>query len=597
MFGTMDWGKLAKASTATVLMMLLTLHPIATQPAIAAWGKKQTSRTEVAQPSKLAGKLTEVAPPAAIQELRQSFDNNQPQVTIQSPRPNEVLNDDTVSVQFQVRDLDLFKDKNLGLGPHLHVFLDNQPYQAVYDPTKPLVLEKLAPGTHTIRAFASRPWHESFKNEGAYAQTTFHVFTKTGDHSPDSNLPLLTYSRPQATYGAEPIMLDFYLTNAPLHLVAQETQKDDIADWRIRCTVNGDSFVLDQWQPIYLKGFKPGKNWVQLEFLDENGNSVKNVFNNTARVITYEPGGKDALSKLVRGDLSVADARGMVDANYKPPMPAPIPSPTPSATPAAKPSPAPVPVPVAPVVKATPTPVPSTSPAPTVKSVPVSQPSPSPASISPTATKESTPKPKATPKPEATPNAIASPKSVESPEAAAPTPTPAPKPAKSPVKDLLSRFRKEPREKKPVSVPVIPPPSSISAPVPSSAPVAPPKPVEIVPKTGEIERPKSVEMPKVETPKVETPKMETPKAETPKLEVPQTVTAPATPQPVPTAKSTPTLRATPTTQFPVVAAPQPTASPSARSPLPSPVAIPQPVKPEEQPKSEPARPLTPAQQS
>ena len=104
MFGTIDWGKIAKASTATLLMVLLTLQPIATRPAIAAWGKK-ADRKETTQPTKLAGKLTEVAPPAAIQELRQAFEANQPQVTIQSPRSDEILADDTVSVQFQVKDL------------------------------------------------------------------------------------------------------------------------------------------------------------------------------------------------------------------------------------------------------------------------------------------------------------------------------------------------------------------------------------------------------------------------------------------------------------------------------------------------------------
>jgi hypothetical protein len=44
----------------------------------------------------------------------------------------------------------------------------------------------------------------------------------------------------------------------PLHMTAQEDPKDDIHDWRIRCTVNGESFVFDEWQPFYLKGFEPG---------------------------------------------------------------------------------------------------------------------------------------------------------------------------------------------------------------------------------------------------------------------------------------------------------------------------------------------------
>ena len=262
------------------------------------------------QPS---GKISEVSPPEVIQQLRQTLEAYQPQVKILSPQPDEVLQDNLVTVRFQVQDLPVFKNQELKLGPHLNVILDNQPEIAVYDLDQPLVLPDLTPGTHTLRALASRPWDESFKNEGAYAQTTFHIFTKTQDNNPDPAQPLLTYVRPTGSYGAEPILLDFYLTNAPLHLVAQENPNDEVADWRIRCTINGNSFVLDRWQSLYLKGFKPGKNWVSLEFLDEKGSPVKNVFNNTVRLITYEPKSKDTLSKLVRGELSVAEARGIVE--------------------------------------------------------------------------------------------------------------------------------------------------------------------------------------------------------------------------------------------------------------------------------------------
>ncbi|MBD2744066.1 hypothetical protein H6H02_21315 [Coleofasciculus sp. FACHB-1120] len=287
--------------------------------------------------SSLGGQISEVSPPEVIQQLRPDLESFQPQVTILSPQTDEVLQDTTVAVRLQVRDLPIFKDPQLGLGPHLHVILDNQPYKAVYDLEQPLVFEDLAPGTHTLRVFASRPWHESFKNEGAYAQTTFHLFTKTTDNNPNPGQPLLTYSRPTGSYGAEPIMLDFYLTNAPLHLVAQSNPDDEIADWRVRVTVNGQSFVMDRWQPLYLKGFNSGKNWVKLEFLDEQGNPVTNVFNNTARVITYEPKGKDTLSKLVRGELSAAAVRGIVNPNYTGKTPVPTAAPAPSITPTPEP--------------------------------------------------------------------------------------------------------------------------------------------------------------------------------------------------------------------------------------------------------------------
>ena len=290
-----------------------------------------------------SGQISEVSPPEVIQQLRPALESYQPQVTILSPQADEVLQDTTVAVRLQVRDLPIFKDPQLGLGPHLHVILDNQPYKAVYDLEQPLVFEDLAPGTHTLRVFASRPWHESFKNEGAYAQTTFHLFTKTTDNNPDPKQPLLTYSRPTGSYGAEPIMLDFYLTNAPLHLVAQSNPDDEIADWRVRVTVNGQSFVMDRWQPLYLKGFNSGKNWVQLEFLDEQGNPVTNVFNNTVRLITYEPKGKDTLAKLVRGELSATSARGIVDPSYTTTTPVPTltPVPKPLQTPSVEETPTP----------------------------------------------------------------------------------------------------------------------------------------------------------------------------------------------------------------------------------------------------------------
>jgi hypothetical protein len=286
----------------------------------------QLGNTENTAKTKVAGQLSEVAPPVVLQQLSQSLETYQPQVTILSPSADQTLQDTKVSVQFQVQDLPIFKDPDLGLGPHLQVILDNQADQAVYDISQPLVLEDLSPGTHTLRVFASRPWDESFKNEGAYAQTTFHIFTKTTDNNPDPTQPLLTYNEPTGSYGAEPILLDFYLTNAPLHLVAQENPDDEIADWRIRATVNGESFILDRWQSIYLKGFQPGKNWVKLEFIDEQGNPLKNVFNETVRLITYEPKGKDTLSQLVRGEISAVAARGIVEQNYKL-EPTPTPSP------------------------------------------------------------------------------------------------------------------------------------------------------------------------------------------------------------------------------------------------------------------------------
>ncbi len=483
MFGINRWWTVAKTLLISGLL-LLTL-----------WGCSDRSKivsveppAPGAAPVKLVGKISEVSPPEVIQELRQALEQYQPQVTIVSPRAGEVLQDDTIEVRLQVKDLPLYKDEVLGLGSHLHVFLDDQPYRAVYDTSQPITFTDLAPGTHTIRVFAGRPWHESFKNDGAYAQTTFHVFTKTSDNNPDPNLPLLTYSRPQGTYGAEPILLDFYLTNAPLHLVAKEDDQDDVVDWRIKVTVNGESFVVDRWQPLYLKGFKPGKNWVQLEYIDEKGNAVQNVYNNAARVFTYEPNGKDTLSKLVRGEISAADARSIVDQNYKPGVPESTPQPTP--TPSSEPIPA-IPSPV-PQVEVTP------EPTPTEKSIEETKPAISPSDPQGVEPESSEPK--------GFFNRFRRPENLEpSPE---PMPSVTPEPA--PTVETNPEGTIEPSE----SIPELPVPAVKEAPkgrffdrfrrpAPKTMPSVTPEPVPTVEPTpeGAIESPKET-IPKLPTPAI-----------------------------------------------------------------------------------------------
>jgi hypothetical protein len=274
---------------------------------------------------KLGGAISEVAPPAVFLDLAELMASDQPQVAIAYPKPDQVLSETHLSAEFKLRGLSIYKDKKIGLGPHLQVTLDNQPAQAVYSLDEPLELRDLSPGGHTLRVMAVRPWGESFKNEAAYAQTTFHVLAKTRENQPDAQKPLLTYVEPQGTFGAEPILLDFYLNNAPLRSIAQESPDDDILDWRLRCTINGQSFLFDQWQPVYLKGFKPGQNWVQMTLEDEQGNPIDNVFNSAVRIINYDPSLRDSLAKMVRGELPLDKVGQIAVPTYEPPaLPEPV---------------------------------------------------------------------------------------------------------------------------------------------------------------------------------------------------------------------------------------------------------------------------------
>lgn len=249
--------------------------------------------------------LSEVAPPQTIQELKQSLNQYQPQVTIVSPKNDLTVEDTTVEVSLSIEDFPLFKSDRLDLGPHLDLILDNEFYGNLYD-VEPIVLKDLKPGTHTLRVLAQTPWHESYKNEGAFAQTTFHVLTQTNDNNPDLELPLLTYNQPNGVYSAEPILLDFYLTNV------------DAEDWLVKATINDENFTINEWQPIYLKGFKEGNNLIELELLDRNGQSISNTFNKTIRLITYDEAGfeGDTLAQLIAGQISAEEIIATAQQNY-----------------------------------------------------------------------------------------------------------------------------------------------------------------------------------------------------------------------------------------------------------------------------------------
>jgi len=264
--------------------------------------------------------LSETAPPILIRKLGQIIDKYHPQVSILEPLPDLILEDTNVIVQLRVEDLPLFKDENFGIGPHLNLILDDQPYREIYSVDEPIVFKNLAPGTHTLRAFAVRPWDESFKNRGGYAETTFHVLTKTKKNNPDPQIPLLTYSLPNGAYGAEPILLDFYLSHLPNTEIVKNSAVEKLPFWRVKATINGESFILDQWQPVYLTGFEIGNNLIQLELLDDEGSSIENTFNKTVRLITYNPENEDSLARIVTGEIDLQQAISIVDQNYEIPL-------------------------------------------------------------------------------------------------------------------------------------------------------------------------------------------------------------------------------------------------------------------------------------
>src|ERR1044072_3443420 len=167
-----------------------------------------TATTTVTPPPKQV--LTLVARPQNIVDLmkaRGAQDEATPTIRIVSPTKDAVINGSKVEVK-----LDLsgnlkgylpHKDPATGKGNHVHVILDNQPYEAYYEMGQPFELRNVAAGKHTLRVFPSRPWHESYKNDGAFQMVTFTVKGGGDASKPTTTSSGQTVASPGATPARE----------------------------------------------------------------------------------------------------------------------------------------------------------------------------------------------------------------------------------------------------------------------------------------------------------------------------------------------------------------------------------------------------------
>jgi hypothetical protein len=296
-----------------------------------------TTPAPAGSPTPAAQVLSVVERPQKLKDQsaqRGEQDAAAPALKFVEPKEGATVNGTAVKLRLELAgDLKGYKphkDPATGMGNHIHVILDNQPYEAYYELGQPFELRNVSEGAHTIRVFASRPWHESYKNDGSFQMVSFTVkgggdaskpTTTNGgqkmadnanaaktpptvvpspgasptpgpegkDMQPstggavDRAKPLLTYSRPKGEYkgaDADAIMIDFWLSNAKL--------QGDGGDYRVRYSVDGgEAKFIDKWEPIWLSGWTAGKHTVKLELLDKAGNVVDNGgYNSTSRDIT-----------------------------------------------------------------------------------------------------------------------------------------------------------------------------------------------------------------------------------------------------------------------------------------------------------------------
>lgn len=173
---------------------------------------------------------------------------------------------------------------NSGKGQHIHLIVNNRPYNAIYEPPFTKEYEE---GHYVALAFFARSYHESLKSESAYQLQQFNV--GNSDKEVDLNKAALFYSRPKGTYsgaGAEKILFDFYLHNTTIgpdgNMVRMmvETSAGDQAE-----------FEITKWQPYIVEGLPMGENTITIELLGPDGQPVEDaLFNKESRTFTLEAG-------------------------------------------------------------------------------------------------------------------------------------------------------------------------------------------------------------------------------------------------------------------------------------------------------------------
>lgn len=176
----------------------------------------------------------------------------------------------------QTTDAPLKMCANSAQGQHIHLIVDNKPYDAKYQASFDY---DITDGEHYFLAFLSRSYHESIKTNPAHSVMKVNVKDKNFVSINElTTTPMLFYSRPKGNYVGEAetkkVMLDFYPVNAPL--AANQ--------YRVKAEINDETFILDKWQPYYIEGLPMGDNKIKLTLIDKAGETVNTPLNPVERV-------------------------------------------------------------------------------------------------------------------------------------------------------------------------------------------------------------------------------------------------------------------------------------------------------------------------
>jgi hypothetical protein len=362
-------------------------------------------------------------------------------VEILSPRDDSLLPAGPWTLKLRLHDWPLVDGGELGAGPHLKVQIDQEPPQ-IWTRLEG-TLPPLSPGSHRLTVYAAMPWGEALKNPGAMQQIRLHRTAANPLSLPAPGTPQLLPVSPSGIASGEPLLLDWLLLDAPL-----QNLRGDGNQWRLRAQINGDAVLLDQQTPLWLRGWKSGRNALQLELLDGRGEPLNPPFNSLVLEVERSPSAPRPRwlgDRLSPQELAVLLGQTPPEPPPAPPEPTPMPVAPPEATPIPEAAPAAAPEAAADAAAAAaPVPPPTPQPAEVPAAEEPSAPGPTEtAAMQPEAVPEAqTVTPSAIANPEAPPPELsaAPPASPTGPADAAASPAEAPEPTPQPAAPVETRI-------------------------------------------------------------------------------------------------------------------------------------------------------------
>ena len=290
------------------LGILLTLLIIGTSPpkgqAFPDWFSRQTTGENQPPLEATSGRqLQEVAPPPSVQRLRQRLDRHHPDLRLISPADDDVIPSSEVELVLSVKDWPLVNDHELGGGPHVMVQIDAltpQRLEQFEGDQLHLKLSGLESGSHRFSAWAAYPWGEAVRSPGASLQGRFHLWQRLDGTQPGGEDPWLVPISTSEGQSDQQLLLDWLIWNAPL----QNLREGD-GRWRVRISVDGDSFLMDHQEPLWISHEADGHGTnIQMELVNGLGEPLQPVFNN--RLLHLPDPGNESPAWL-RPDLSDRD--------------------------------------------------------------------------------------------------------------------------------------------------------------------------------------------------------------------------------------------------------------------------------------------------